>query len=304
MAEEKRENVILAKWLAGELSREELEKIHREEDVSLLNKIVEAAAELELDEFDERGAWIALKRKKRTSSRRRLLPRPGTAIAAGFAVLLALSLWFWWKSQPRQLVAKVTERPTHILPDGSTARLNAGSRLTFVPWNWDRTVEMEGESFFSVKPGKRFVVKTTWGNVTVLGTSFNVLARPPAYFAVDCYSGRVRVAAGDEELELTPGQRVRLDSVGQLRGEEFSLLDEQTAPWTVGVASFKEQPLPRVFAEMERQFGRPIRHQGLENRIYTGVFPHDDLNKALQLVCGPMGLQFSSNDRGEIVVTK
>ncbi|MBK9014040.1 MAG: FecR domain-containing protein [Saprospiraceae bacterium] len=68
------------------------------------------------------------------------------------------------------------------LADGSKVWLNAQSSLQFFTENEgkDRRVELTGEAFFEVakNPQRPFVVKTNLGEVTVLGTSFNVRSLP------------------------------------------------------------------------------------------------------------------------------
>ena len=50
-------------------------------------------------------------------------------------------------------VTQIAERGSHLLvtlPDGSRVNLNADSRLTYKPYRWfvSRNVELEGEAFF------------------------------------------------------------------------------------------------------------------------------------------------------------
>ena len=83
-------------------------------------------------------------------------------------------------------VTEIAKRGSHLavtLPDGSKVNLNADSRLTYKPYQWiiSRNVELEGEAFFEVKQGKRFSVKSNQNKVNVLGTSFNIFSRPGNY---------------------------------------------------------------------------------------------------------------------------
>lgn len=68
------------------------------------------------------------------------------------------------------------------LPDGSTAWLNAGSKLSYKSDfnNTERIVNLEGEAYFKVKSNKEkpFVVQTTYLKVKAYGTVFNVKAYP------------------------------------------------------------------------------------------------------------------------------
>jgi ferric-dicitrate binding protein FerR (iron transport regulator) len=63
------------------------------------------------------------------------------------------------------------------LPDGSIAFLNHNSKVDFDNEFSPRTLEVQGEVFFSVVDGETpFVVKSQHGEITVLGTEFNVKA--------------------------------------------------------------------------------------------------------------------------------
>jgi ferric-dicitrate binding protein FerR (iron transport regulator) len=61
------------------------------------------------------------------------------------------------------------------LPDGSLAFLNRNSEISYDEKFSPRSVEVQGEVFFSVVEGKSpFVVKSEHGEIAVLGTEFNV----------------------------------------------------------------------------------------------------------------------------------
>ena len=69
---------------------------------------------------------------------------------------------------------------TVILADGTTVHLNAGSKLTY-PVRFAgkrRVVALEGEAYFDVVKDETrpFIVQTHLGEVTVLGTAFNINA--------------------------------------------------------------------------------------------------------------------------------
>ena len=82
---------------------------------------------------------------------------------------------------------------THVLPDGSTVTLNANATLSYdKDFSAKRDISLSGEAFFEVKRGSTFTVKTTLGNVEVLGTSFNVIVEEKN-FEVICKSGKVLV---------------------------------------------------------------------------------------------------------------
>ena len=99
----------------------------------------------------------------------------------------------------------------HQLPDASEVEINAESSLAYSVkgWDQDRLVSLDGEAYFRVKKGKKFTVKTSLGEVEVLGTSFNVYNRGED-FRVSCLTGSVQVSSrrGDLHKVLLPGQSV------------------------------------------------------------------------------------------------
>jgi len=100
------------------------------------------------------------------------------------------------------------------LPDGSVVTLNRYSKLTFAEdfGKNIREVTLEGEGFFEVVPdtANPFVVQVDKTLVRVLGTSFSVqgyLTRPS--LEVTVATGRVAVATKDinQEVQLETGER-------------------------------------------------------------------------------------------------
>ena len=125
-------------------------------------------------------------------------------------ILLILAGWWALPAPPEvRLVATKGEQNIYELPDGSVATLNAQSSISYEPGEWSsaRRVELNGEAFFEVKKGTPFLVKTPYGDVQVLGTSFNVDARKD-HFSVACFTGSVRVVAASRSQVLSPGERV------------------------------------------------------------------------------------------------
>ncbi|MEM9931461.1 MAG: FecR domain-containing protein, partial [Bacteroidota bacterium] len=133
-------------------------------------------------------------------------------IAAGIGMLILAGWVAYHFGQGDQMVTQmvaVGEKLEEELPDGSVVYANAVTTLSYSPQEWSsaRDVQLKGEAFFEVEKGSNFTVNTPQGTVEVLGTSFNVLAREDI-FEVICYTGKVRVTAGERTAELSPGQSV------------------------------------------------------------------------------------------------
>jgi len=224
---------------------------------------------------------------------RRLWPRIA-GVAASLALLAAF--WFLWPSSTTLEVAQ-GDTLTYTLPDDSQVYLNAASDLTFTKKSWDqeRSVRLRGEAFFQVTSGASFTVETVRGDVSVLGTSFNVLQRG-SRFDVACREGRVEVSAPkSESVILTAGQAVRLNQ-GVL--QKYEVKDSNALPgWINGLFQFDGQPLEVVFAEIERQFDVDIQYANEIGAIaFTGGFESKDLEEALYNVTWPMGLRYNISD--------
>lgn len=181
------------------------------------------------------------------------------------------------------------------LPDGSSVELNAGSSLTYYPywWSFKRIVTLDGEAFFEVQKGRSFVVRSLQGRTTVLGTSFNILARGDNY-RVTCLSGRVGVRSKQrQKVVLMPGSQAVVQPDGKIEVRE----NIETYPeisWREHVFVFTETPIQEVFEEIERQYKVTIQSTIQEKILYTGNFTkEEDVENILEYVCPAVGLKYS-----------
>jgi len=246
-------------------------------------------------------AWIEMQAKlSRGESTPKVIAfswKPLISVAAAAAIIVGLVLlWPSEKLQTYECFAGQTK--VLSLPDGSAATLNAGSSLTFADtWSDDRSVELQGQAFFEVLKGSAFRVVTPNGVVEVLGTSFDVFSRDED-FKVSCRTGRVRVSAGKQSVEIAPGFNALWED-GRLMVGEFNLAEPD---WRNGEFIYENSPLTDVLNELSRQFDIEVQMPQLDNRFYTGRFSNKNLDEALQLICLPMGLKFEIVNEKRVVV--
>ena len=223
--------------------------------------------------------------------------KPMVSVAAAAAIIIGL-IMLWPNESLNTIVCKAGDHQVVTLPDASIAHVNAGSELAFSEdWSDERTVELKGQAFFEVLKGSKFQVVTPTGVVEVLGTSFDVFSRDTD-FNVSCRTGRVRVTAGNQSVEIAPGFTAVLEN-GRLMVGEFNLSE---ADWRKGEFVFDETDITDVFNELSRQFDVQLQLPALEGRKYTGRFSNKNLEEALQLVCLPMGLKYTQvNERNFII---
>ncbi len=218
------------------------------------------------------------------------------------AATLALFVWISNLTASEKSMANAGEKKEVVLPEESAVTLNAGSSISYrhKSFNQDRVLYLEGEAFFKVQKGSTFTVHTDYGTVTVLGTSFNVIARD-GRFEVSCYTGKVKVESSPKDQQIiTFGESAtQTKSDKKLKRSTFDVIAE-TPEWMEGKFSYENQPLADVISELERQYGIDVKLEaGLEDMKYTGLFESGDLENALYLITWPLHLK--STTKGKTV---
>jgi transmembrane sensor len=194
----------------------------------------------------------------------------------------------------------ISEQGSVYLPDSSYVTLNADSRIRYADrsWNRERTLELQGEAFFSVKEGAQFRVRTPQGVVTVLGTEFSVTDREN-YFQVTCYSGSVEVSAGNSPVILLPNLAFRIVDG---REETLTTAEKEGPGWLRGESNFRSVPFGFVIRELERQYRVTVETGEVDlQQLFTGSFSHDDLETALEAVTVPANLKYEINENKIVI---
>ena len=180
------------------------------------------------------------------------------------------------------------------LPDRSTVTLNAESKLSYKPVVWfiSRKVRLEGEAYFEVNSGSKFSVRTGDNGVSVLGTTFNVQARPGIY-RVTCLTGQVEVQAGQETVVLSPNMQASLHE--RKLNINSDVTSAMATGWIQGVFVFVETPLQEVVAEVERQYNIQVTPTSYPNHLYSGNFSKTENRpeEVLEIIGKPFGITFS-----------
>ena len=184
-------------------------------------------------------------------------------------------------NKPKVKEIKNTLRTLHgmechiVLSDGTKVHLNAESQLTYPICFSDkeRIVQVEGEAYFDVRKDEEhpFVVRTRFGEVTVLGTAFNV----NAYNDADaCYTtlvyGKVNFSTPDQNtITLAPGEQ----AVASSRGIEKRAVDvNEYIGWAQGVYVFNNKRLGDIMKTFERWYDVHVYYEkeSLRDLTYSG----------------------------------
>ncbi|MGB6152438.1 MAG: FecR domain-containing protein [Pricia sp.] len=283
----------LAKWLNGDLSGAELTEFKNSEAYASYKSIIDASDDLQAPVFDADTAFSALKNRCELQDTKivKLHPfRTFLRVAAAAAVLM-VGAYFYLNTLNENISTSFAESKTFSLPDASEVVLNADSELSFSKSKWDkeRNVNLKGEAFFKVAKGKRFTVATTAGDISVLGTQFNVENRA-GFFEVTCFEGLVSVRFNEMEVKLTAGK-----SFIAINGEiaDVGAPGESEPSWINDESSFKSVPLKFVLDEFERQHDIAVETQNIDlEQLFTGSFSNSDSELALKSISVPSQIKF------------
>jgi ferric-dicitrate binding protein FerR (iron transport regulator) len=225
-----------------------------------------------------------------------------SSIAAG--LLMLFGIWkIWIQNQSINVIADKGKMVEYRLPDGSDVRMNADSRITLDKKNFNnkRSIRLEGEAFFNVTKGTTFTISASRGEISVLGTSFNVYSRTNA-FKVSCMTGKILVTSGRQSVTIIPGESAELKDTDLIRFADSKI--NSVAAWINGEFNFDNSPLNIVLDEMERQFNVKFAGQNFGDRFFTGSITNKDLKEALDIVCIPLGLNYEIGNKGEICISE
>lgn len=281
---------LLKKWLNDELNAEETRLFKAEEDFDLHKRIVDEATRFKASPYSKMRDFEALEQKLPAKSTggvqwKSMVLRIAAILVIGIGLYVTL-----FSNKDTTIETLAAEKTTLELPDSSEVRLNASSMISFNEKNWNkkRALSLRGEAYFKVAKGAIFDVTTDAGVVTVVGTQFNVKQRPN-YFEVTCYEGIVKVQTATETKELRIGDSFRV--VDQTT--TVSRTDKMAPAWTRNASYFTAVPFDEVIQELERQYNIQVSYASENDTItFTGGFPHDSLNNALNAITQPLGLTY------------
>lgn len=291
------DDTLLARWLSGELSAAEEADLRQRPEFKDYERLLGNISRMQAPEFDDAAAYARLSAARtaplsetphlRARQKKQRFSKLWYAAAASVALVCAA--WFMLLNNNGEFEAPNGSVPQFSeLADGSSIKLNDGSTASFATTENQRLVTLAGEAYFDVKKSEvPFIVQTDLGQVTVVGTSFNVYSRA-GEMRVSCTSGQVRVKfnATAAAYPLTPGETVSVNSAD-------SVLNTPNGPehldWLEGRSVFIDRPLEEALAELERQYDLKVdRSPKMDlTKTYDISFPHNDVERAVKSVIGP-----------------
>ena len=206
-------------------------------------------------------------------------------VAASLALAVVVySLVYFMHSDKVMLYTYMTQNnhSEFYLADGTHVILNKNSKLTYTGEYGKsiRRVELEGEGYFDVKknPGQPFIVHTGAGEITVLGTVFNV----KSYDADSCFmatlvEGSIRFETHSQSVLLSPDQQLTMNKSSAEIEVAAVNADVYTA-WKDGLLKYRSITLAELLKRMEAVYNVSIllEERNIGQTIVSGSFVQDD----------------------------
>ncbi|MFD0963310.1 FecR family protein [Pseudofulvibacter geojedonensis] len=296
----KNEKDIL-RWLNDEMSVSELDNFKKTNDFKDFEEIIETSKLLNYPVLDEEKALEDFKYRVSSSKKAKVIPlykQTFFRVAASFLILLGLSI-FYFSNSKTSYSTEYAQVKDFTLSDDTFINLNAGSEILFNEKKFanNRVLDLTGEAFFDVRKKGAFLVKTDFGNISVLGTSFNIKSRKQD-FNVFCFTGKVKVNIKNKSFELTKGQGVRLDANGEIQAYNNTHLT--TPSWMNNESVFHQVAFTEVLQEFERQYNVDIKYNANDSDFtYSGAFTNKNLSSAIKSITLPLNLKYEQ--KGNVI---
>lgn len=299
---EERNETYLSDWLANKITDEQLKQLVSADDFAAFQQIKNTLNDFEISNPDLEQNFSAIQQKlvDKKQAKTKVIPLWRYAsIAASFLILFGIYHFFIAQNK---IATDFGNTEIITLADNSKVSLNAKSILTYCnTFEYNRTLQLEGEAFFEVEKGSAFTVETSLGDIKVLGTKFNVIAFQD-FFEVKCYEGKVLVTQKDKSTILTHGESVRFYNG---IAENWAELNSEKPSWISGESSFKNVPMRYVIEQFKNQYNVAVEYPNtIENIKFTGTFTHNEPTVALQTICLPLHLKFSKDSTGKIIISE
>ena len=286
---------ILLNWLEGNLTDAQVEREIGSQEFQLYKKIIDASSKWESPKRKSSHKEAFLKKmqsvKKRKANTKILLK-----YAAVFLIGVSSVLVFFTN---QNIITANGNTKTVSIFDGSTIKLAPNSSLSYnsVLYFFNRKVTLEGNALFNVIPGNSFTVNSPNGEVSVLGTSFNIIDRED-YFNVVCFTGKVAVNSNKQEVILKP-----LEGFENLSNKKSKFNNVSKDPSNNSYLYLNQVPLPIVLKELSNFYDVTFNTDAVSlEGTYNGLLINDNIELALKNVLYPFNFDFEWQKDNFVVI--
>ncbi len=304
-------DILLAKWLAGELSEEEMNALKDQYDLDSLKEILSAQEQLEPEIVDSQDIWVKIKAEHEettsldpnTEVKKRRKVRYAWMVVLLLICAIVAILYGLLHNSTQHIETDDAKTTPYLFAEGSSATIGPRSTLRFDTRKWEneRTVYLKGQASFNVEKGVPFIVETTAGKVEVLGTEFDVWSIDKAYMRVSCTEGSVRVSdqSGTSKV-LSVGEYVYIANERILNVEQNVSKEKD---WLTDFRNYKTTPIRVVLSDLERFYALDFEiEEDIKDDVFSGVLPINDRTKCIQYI--ETSLSYESSTTADKIVFK
>lgn len=214
---------------------------------------------------------------------------PFFILAGGYIVYDSI----WKERRIVKISVPYGERREILLPDHSTVWLNVGTTLKY-PKKFgekERTVELRGEAYFSVRKetDKPFIVDAGNMLIKVLGTEFNVRAYPDdEKNTTTLKTGKIEVQTSDKKAYvLIPDQQFSYYP-RTLESAVATVSANDIQGWIDGHLVFEYNTLREIFQVLERRYRVVIETDAAvlaeEDRYSVKFISNEDIDQVMNIL--------------------
>jgi ferric-dicitrate binding protein FerR (iron transport regulator) len=290
-------DILLSKWLQGNITDDELRLLKQEYDLDELDAVLKAQKEYDFDTIPQEEMWENFQNKLDLEEVEQLKKgRTNLLLPLLLIIVTILGLGVFYLMKPKGIKTNTNEQKVHQFADGTKVNLGPESSLTFKESNWknERRLQLSGQAFFDVEKGNSFIVETKAGDVTVLGTQFDIWQIHNKYLRVQCYEGSVSVKTkGNDEVILKAGDEAILNN--NILSKSNST--ETKSDWLDKERHYKGLPAYLVIGDMRRFYGKIFfLPKEFEDEIFSGHLPTDNLESMLKKFAIPNSWQWEEKN--------
>ncbi len=300
-------NDILAKHFSGlPLSDDEqllLEKWKLENgaEYAAMEETLNAAPDYQYTQFNTSKAWEKMDARIEEQPTKVFFLKPllKYAVAVSIAILIGITGYKFILSDQAEFIAfhNNDEAVKSLeLPDGSLVYLAKNTTVEYQKdFKDNRNVKLNGEAFFDVVRDEQhtFKINTSYGDVSVLGTSFNVNTKFKET-TVSVKSGRVALENKNDKIELTVNESASSD--GQSISEK-TRANTNVLSWKTGHFTFENTPIDEAIRDINSYYDQMIINESQEEECrITGVFKNQKLDEIIEALALSCNLEFSKKN--------
>ncbi|NLR90206.1 FecR family protein [Flammeovirga agarivorans] len=306
------DDILLTKFLTGETSEKENEEV----EIWLKNDVknqqyfdelqsvwmLTAKTEVPAVSVNVDKAWERMSQQIEEKNTTKVVTfSPWYKYSAGVAAIVLVFFGIRWYSGQQATPIETTKFVAVDVPqldtltDGSLITLNAGTTLAVNSFEGNsREMELDGEAYFEVahNEDQPFIVHTQYGDVTVLGTKFNVNTSS-GKVEVTVTEGLVKLTSKEDKYVLLKKgtQGIAALDTSTPKKKEINTVNEMF--WKYQKLNFKNDSFDEVISAIAKAYKVDIqvKNENLYRNKVTSSFDHEKIESVFEVLEATLGIR-------------